>query len=93
MNRRFALVAVSAVALVSFSIGADARKCASGKGYRYVNGQKVCPEDYTDSQRLQMQQQQNQYELDRLRQQQQFLEADIQRMEHDRKWRELGLDR
>jgi hypothetical protein len=59
MNRRLAVAAISAVALLSFSIGADARKCASGKGYRYVNGQKVCPEDYTDSQRLQVQQQEN----------------------------------
>jgi hypothetical protein len=40
-----------------------------------------------------MQQQQNQHELDRLRQQQQSLEADIQRMEHDRKWRDLGIYR
>jgi TolA-binding protein len=93
MNRHRSIALVAAVALLAFSVGADARQCANGKGYRYVNGQRVCPEDYTDSQRMQMIQQQNQYDLDRLRQQQRSLEADLQRMEHDRKWRELGIER
>jgi tRNA U38,U39,U40 pseudouridine synthase TruA len=90
MNVRLSIAAVSACTLLAFSVGVDARQCANGKGYRYVNGEQVCPEDYSESQRWQMNQEQ---ELRRLKQNQQQLEADIQRQQHDLKWRELGIER
>jgi len=89
MNVKLPIAALSAFALLAFSVGADAKKCANGKGYRYVNGEQVCPEDYTDSERLQMKQQEQQQQLDRIQQKQQSLEANIQQQEHDLKWREL----
>ncbi len=44
------LFILSVCLLFAFSTGADAKRCAKGKGYRYINGQKVCPEEMAQPQ-------------------------------------------
>ncbi len=39
------LFILSVCLLFAFSTGADAKRCAKGKGYRYINGQKVCSQE------------------------------------------------
>ena len=49
MNRY--LFALSVCLVFSFSTSADAKRCANGKGYRYINGEKVFPEEMPQPQR------------------------------------------